>query len=147
VDQKTFLHDVASLLRCDVRRAESATAIVFQELGDQLSAKERDDVAAQLHHALERLWRDRPDEHEPAHRPHRNEFIGRVRARAALGDDKEGERAIHVVFHTLQRALGSSDGTRGESWDVFAVLSKDIKSLWLEAREAAAALRREVDGS
>jgi len=27
------------------------------------------------------------------------------------------------------------------------VLSKDIKSLWLEAREAAAALRREVDGS
>ena len=141
MDRKTFLHDVAALLRCDHDRAEAVTAIVFQELGDQLSAKERDDVAAQLDRGLERLWRDRPDEHDPARRPHRDEFIGRVRVRAALVDDAEAERAIHVVFHTLQRALGSPDGTRGESWDVFAVLAKDLKPLWLESRAAVAALR------
>lgn len=137
---KSFLNDVEHLLRCDRGRAESVTAVVFQELGDQLSAKERADVAAQLDPGLKRLWNDRPDAHQPAHRPHRAEFLGRVRTRAALGDDREAERAVHVVFHTLQRALGSVDGTTGESWDVFAVLTRDLKALWLESRAAVAAL-------
>lgn len=140
MDKKTFLNDVGRLLRCDRDRAEAVTAVVFQELGDQLNAKEIEDVAAQLDHGLESLWRDRPDSHESAHHPHREEFIGRVRARATLGDDTEAERAVHVVFHTLQRALGSIDGTRGESWDVFAVLTKDLKPLWLESRAAVEAL-------
>ena len=144
MNQKAFLNDVGHLLRCDKGRAESVTAVVFQELGDQLSDKERADVAAQLDAGLKRLWNDRPDAHEPAHRPHRAEFIDRVRVRAALGDDGEALRAIHVVFHTLQRALGSSDGTQGESWDVFAVLTKDLKPLWLESRAAVVALRTET---
>lgn len=137
---KSFLNDVEHLLRCDRGRAETVTAVVFQELGDQLSAHERDDVAAQLDAGLKRLWRDRPDSHEAAHRPHRDEFIGRVRVRAALGDDREAARAIHVVFHNLQRALGSTDGMTGESWDVFAVLTKDLKTLWVESRAAVAEL-------
>lgn len=135
MEHKAFLNEVGRLLRCDVARAEALTAVVFQELGDQLSEKERDDVAAQLSRGLKPLWFERPDEHQPVRRIHRDEFIGRVRAHAALGEDREAERAIHVVFHVLQRALGSPDGTHGEAWDIFAVLPKDIKALWLGAHE------------
>jgi len=135
VEHKTFFNEVGRLLRCDAVRAEAVTAVVFQELGDQLSVKERDDVSAQLSRGLKPLWNERPDEHIPIRRIHHDEFIGRVRSRAALGDEREAERAIYVVFHTLQRALGSPDGTHGEAWDIFAVLPKDVKALWLDARE------------
>ncbi len=139
MDAKTFFQSIGNRLGCDVRRAEAVTAVVFQELGDQLTAKERDDVAAQLAEALVRLWRERPDDHQPAHRPHRQEFLGRVRQRAMLPSDVESERAVFAVFQTLQRALGSRHGTEGEAWDIFAVLPKDLKTLWLEAAQAASA--------
>lgn len=135
MEHKTFVQEVATLLRCDAARAESLTAIVFQELGDQLSPKERDDVTAQLSRGLKALWSERPDDHQPVRRIHRDEFLGRVRSHAALAEDREAERAVHVVFHTLQRALGSPDGTHGEAWDIFAVLPKDIKALWLDSRD------------
>lgn len=139
MDAKTFLQSISDRLGSDVRRAEAVTAVVFQELGDQMTAKERDDVAAQLADALLRLWRERPDDHQPAHRPHRAEFLGRVRQRAMLPSDAESQRAVFAVFQTLQRALGSRHGTEGEAWDVFAVLPKDLKTLWLEAAQAASA--------
>jgi uncharacterized protein (DUF2267 family) len=66
-------------------------------------------------------------------RTHRNEFIGRVRQRAVLTDDREAERAVRVVFSALQYALCSPHGTEGEAWHIFAQLPKDMKSLWLEA--------------
>lgn len=135
MEHKTFFNEVGALLRCDVARAEALTAVIFQELGDQMIAKERDDVAAQLSRGLKPLWLERPDDHQPVRRIHREEFLGRVRTHASLGDDREAERAVYVVFHTLQRALGSPDGTHGEAWDIFAVIPKDIKALWLEARE------------
>lgn len=137
MDDKTFFRTVGARLRCDELRAEALVAIVFQELGDQLTAKEMADVAAQLSPPLRRLWHERPDGHVPVHRPHRAEWIGRIRQRTMLPDDAESERAIRAVFHTLQRALGSVHGTEGEAWDIFAVLSKDLKTLWLEAAQSS----------
>lgn len=137
MDDKTFFAAVGARLACDERRAEALVAIVFQELGDLLTAKEREDVAAQLATPLKRLWRERPDGHVPAHRPPRHEWIGRIRQRGLLPDDAEAERAVGAVFHTLQRALGSVHGTEGEAWDIFAVLPKEMKTLWLAAAQAA----------
>jgi hypothetical protein len=50
-----------------------------------------------------------------------------------LPDDGEAERAVKAVFGTLQRLLGSPTGKEGEAWDVFSVLPKDLKMLWLSS--------------
>lgn len=133
MDRSTFLRKVADRLRCDQRRADALTVVVFQELRGRLTPKEASDVASQLPGPLKESWLEdeRPD--RPVQRVHRNEFIGRVRQRAVLPDDDEAERAIRAVFGVLQSALGSPHGTEGEAWDIFAQLPKDLKSLWLDA--------------
>jgi uncharacterized protein (DUF2267 family) len=124
---------VADRLRCDQRRADALTAVVFQELRNRLTPKEAADVASQLPRTLKESWLDNEEPMRPVQRVHREEFIGRVRQRAVLPDDHEAERAVRAVFAVLQRALGSPLGTDGEAWHIFAQLPKDLKSLWLDA--------------
>lgn len=133
MDERVFLRGVVDELGCDERRAEGIVFAVFGELRDRLSPEERRDLQAQLPTALKRVWNagDRPD--RPASRVHRDEFIGRVRQRAVLTDDREAERAVRAVFAQLQRLLGSATGREGEAWDVFSQLPKDLKGLWLDA--------------
>lgn len=133
MDEVTFIHQVAERLRCDGARAEAVTFAVFHDLRDRLTAKEAADVAAQLPTGLKRLWRESERPRGPVEKIHAKEFVGRVRYFAALPDDEEAERAVRAVFATLQKLLGSPTATEGEAWDVFSVLPKDLKMLWLSA--------------
>lgn len=133
MDERTFLRGVAERLDCDERRAESVTFAVFGELRDRLSPEERRDLQAQLPTALKRLWNAGERSDRPASRVRLHEFVGRVRQRAVLTDDREAERAVRAVFAQLQRLLGSPTGREGEAWDVYSQLPKDLKRLWLDA--------------
>jgi uncharacterized protein (DUF2267 family) len=135
MDRESFIRDVAAKLACDDTRAEAVTFAVFHELRNRLPSKEASDVAAQLPAALKRLWRESDRAESGAERIHGEEFVGRVRRFASLPDDAEAERGVRAVFGTLQRLLGSATGTEGEAWDVFSVLPKDLKMLWLAAAE------------
>lgn len=135
MDDKSFMREVAERLKCDERRADAITFAVFQELRERITPKEAHDVAAQLPTALKRLWEtgERPD--RKPERIHRAEFVGRVRQRTVLPDDVEAERAVRAVFAALQSLLGSPTGREGEAWDIYSQLPKDLKVLWLDARE------------
>ena len=136
--EKDFLQAVADRLRCDRQRAEGVAFVVLRELRAQLTAKEAADVAAQLPRAVRNMWEeDLGNVGEPGHLS-RLEFLGRVRNWAGLPDDDEAERATYAVFKTLQLQLGSPSGQEGEAWDVFSVLPKGIKKLWLDAARAGA---------
>lgn len=128
-----FLREVAETLACDEARAEGLTLAVFQVLRDRLTVKEAADVAAQMPTPLKRLWTagDYADRH--VEKLHEQEFLGRVRRFAGLPDDAEAARAVRGVFRALQHLLGSASGRNGEAWDVFSVLPKDLKRLWLDA--------------
>jgi uncharacterized protein (DUF2267 family) len=131
MDANRFFEDVARRVGCDAARAEALASVVFHELRDRLTAKEAADVAAQLPERLRRLW---SEDETPGGQPrkiHVHELIGRVRRHAALVDDREAERTVRAVFAALRVALGSPSGLEGEAWDVFSVLPKDIKPLWL----------------
>jgi uncharacterized protein (DUF2267 family) len=138
MDDLTFFREVGERLRCDGARAEAVTFAVFHELRDRLTPKECGDVAAQLPSRLKRLWQESEQGRHAAGRIHGQEFLGRVRQLAALPDDREAKRAVRAVFAELQRLLGSPTGTEGEAWDVFSVLPKDLKVLWLSASHPTA---------
>jgi uncharacterized protein (DUF2267 family) len=138
MDDLAFIRDVAARLGCDAVRAEAVTFAVFQELRDRLTGKEADDVAAQLPSTLKTLWEEGDTADRPVARTHVPDFLRAVQKRVALPDG-EAERAVRVVFGTLQRLLGSRHGTEGEAWDVFSQLPKDLKRLWLEAAPGRAA--------
>jgi uncharacterized protein (DUF2267 family) len=138
MDDTTFIDQVAERLHCDDARAEAVTFAVFHALRDRVPPKEAADVAAQLPSGLKRLWREADRAGGPLEKIHEQEFVGRVRHFAGLPDDREAERAVRAVFATLQRLLGSRSGMEGEAWDVFSVLPKDLKMLWLSAGERGA---------
>lgn len=133
MNERNFLHEVATALGCDEQRAESLVYVVFQELRERITPKEAADVAAQLPGGLKKLWLENEHPDRAVQRTHRNDFIGRVRQHAALPDDAEAERGTRAVFAALQRLLGSPRGIEGEAWDIFSQLPKDLKLLWLEA--------------
>jgi uncharacterized protein (DUF2267 family) len=132
MDTNPFFEAVAAELACDRERAETVAFVVLQELRDRLTVKEANDVAAQLPEPLRRAWHEGETPERQPHKVHAAEFIGRVRRRALLPDDREAERAVRAVFRTFHTLLGSTTGLDGESWDVFSVLPKDMKSLWLD---------------
>jgi uncharacterized protein (DUF2267 family) len=137
MNDRAFYREVADRLRCDERRAEAITFVVFQELRARITPKEAGNVAAQLPTGLKKLWLENEREDRGVERLHLPEFIGRVRQHAALPDDAEAQRGTRAVFATLQHLLGSPSGTEGEAWDVFSQLPKDLKRLWLEASRAS----------
>jgi len=138
MDEHTFIRRVGEQLACDHARAEAVTFAVFRELRGRLTPTEVHDVAAQLPRGLKRLWQPPDWPGEPSEKIHAREFVGRVRHFAALPDDAEAERAVRAVFAALQRLLGSRTGKEGEAWDIFSVLPKDLKLLWLSAGESTA---------
>ena len=131
MNERSFLREVAQNLRCDERRAESIVFIVFQELRARITPKEAADVAAQLPVGLKKLWLENECRDRPVQRTHMADFVGHVRQRAALPDDREAERGTRAVFGALQCLLGSPTGVEGEAWDIFSQLPKDLKILWL----------------
>lgn len=138
MNEKLFLRKVAGRVACDEQRAEALTFAVFLELRDRLSPKEAGDVAAQLPSGLKELWGSPEHPDRGVRKIHQAQFLGEVRKVAALVDDSEAERAVLAVFRTLQEALGSPTGREGESWDIFSQLPKDLKRLWLAARDLTA---------
>jgi uncharacterized protein (DUF2267 family) len=135
MDDATFRHRIAEALACDASRADAVAFAVFRELRARLTEKEGGDVEAQLPTRVKHLWREAAPIEPRVEKIHGHEFIGRVRRAAALPDDREAERAVRTVFATLQQLLGSRTGTGGEAWDVFSVLPKDLKLLWLSAAD------------
>jgi CBS domain-containing protein/uncharacterized protein (DUF2267 family) len=129
----SLVREVSRRLGYDHRQAEGVAFAVLQELRDRLTTKEAADVAAQLPAPLKRLWLDQERPDRTVRRIHKEEFVGRVRRRAALPNDDEAEKTVRVVSHELQRVLGSATGRDGESWDILSQLPKDLKLLWLEA--------------
>ena len=138
METREFMQEVARRLGSDERRAEGVVFTVFHTLQDRLPEKEARDVEAQLPTGLKRLWRAEDRAGRPVEKLHETDFLGRVRYWSALPDDAEAKRAVHAVFGTLQRALGSRTGQDGEAGDVFSVLPKDLKRLWVEAAERPA---------
>jgi len=133
MNERTFLREVAHSLRCDERRAESIVFIVFQELRERITPKESADVAAQLPVGLKKLWLENERHDRAVQRTHLADFLGHVRHRAALPDEREAQRGTRAVFAALQHLLGSPSGIEGEAWDIFSQLPKDLKILWLDA--------------
>jgi uncharacterized protein (DUF2267 family) len=133
MNDRAFYREVADRLRCDERRAESITFVVFQELRARLTPTEAANVAAQLPTGLKKMWLENERADREVERTHLPEFIGRVRQHAALPDDSEAERGIRAVFGVLQRLLGSPTGAEGEAWDIYSQLPKDMKRIWLDA--------------
>jgi uncharacterized protein (DUF2267 family) len=133
-----FYEKVAAELACDRKRAEALTLVVLQELRDRLTAKESSDLAAQLPLPLQRVWREGETPERAPRKMHAPEFIGRIRKRGVLPDDAEAERAVRAVFRPLRALLGSPSGLTGEAWDVFSVLPKDMKPLWLDVEPQGA---------
>ena len=138
METRAFVQEVARRLGADVRRAEGVVFTVFHTLQGRIPEKEARDVEAQLPTGLKRLWRAEDRAGRPVEKLHETDFLGRVRSWAVLPDDAEAKRAVHAVFGTLQRALGSRTGREGEAGDVLSVLPKDLKRLWLEAAERPA---------
>lgn len=136
MDDRGFFQEVERRLGCDQSRAEMITFAVFQELRDRLPEKEAADLEAQLPQPLKNLWFEPGRAGKPVEKTHRAEFVARVRARVPLHDDAESERAVRAVFGTLQHLLKSPHGLEGEAWDVFSVLPKDLKTLWIDARSS-----------
>jgi len=128
-----FIRQVAKRLRCDERRAEALVLVVLQELHNRLTPKEAEDVAAQLPNRLKRMWCEEDQPGRRIRRVREQEFVGDVRKRAVLPDDREAERTVRAVFGTLQILLGSPTGLEGEAWHVFSQLPKDLKRLWVES--------------
>lgn len=135
MDERTFIREVACRLGADERRAEGIVFAVFQQLRDRLPAKEAHHVASQMPTGLKRLWQEDQRATPGVSPVNGQEFVGRVRRQAALPDDAEATRAVQAVFAALQHLLGSPTGKEGEAWDVFSVLPKDLKKLWLAAGE------------
>jgi uncharacterized protein (DUF2267 family) len=140
MDKRTFIREVAGRLGCDERRAVGITFVVLQELRNRLTPAEVRDIAAQLPRELRHWWQEHDHPERRVAQTHREEFLGRVRRWAALADERETERAVRAVFAVLQRLLGSPTGMEGEAWNIFSQLPLDLKSLWVTAGPAPAAL-------
>jgi uncharacterized protein (DUF2267 family)/CBS domain-containing protein len=77
MNHRAFFREVAGRLRCDERRAEAITFVVFQELRARITPKESGNVAAQLPTELKRLWLENERTDRGVERMHLPEFIGR----------------------------------------------------------------------
>lgn len=133
MNEHRFYREVAEALRCDEQRAASIVYVVFQELRARITPKEAADVAAQLPVGLKKLWLEDETRERAVRRTHLDDFLGRVRQRGSLGDEREAERSTSAVFGALQAMLGSATGTEGEAWHIFSQLPKGLKLLWLES--------------
>lgn len=127
-----FIREVEQRLGVAREEAEHVTDAVLRELHNRLTAKEADDLGAQLPGQLKQVWHslDRPG--REVERTHKKDFIRYVSEVADLPEDR-ASRAVKAVFKALQMALKAPSGQEGEAWDVLSQLPKDLKRVWLEA--------------
>lgn len=109
--------------------ARRATAAVFRALRDRLTPEEGDQVAAQLSHPLQAVWKSGPRAGRRPVKIHRAEFYERVMKEAGLPSIREARWTTLAVFGALKEALSP-----GEAEDVLAQLPKDLKETWAEAQ-------------
>jgi uncharacterized protein (DUF2267 family) len=133
MNEKSFVREVAQLVDCDERRAETLIFAVFQELRDRFTPNEAVKVASQLPTSLKMLWMsfDRPD--RQVRRVHEPQFLCEVSRMVGLDNEVETERAVVAVFAALQDSLGSFTRATGVAGHVMSQLPSDLKRLWLAA--------------
>lgn len=134
MEEEQFIHIVAREMDVTNESAKNIVSAVFRELHDRLTPKEAGDAAAQMPAGLKRLWMASEFPGRKVDRIHKAEFVRRVSEHAAIAED-EAAHAVRVVFGALQTLLKSPTGQEGEAWDIFSVLPKDLKSVWLEAAQ------------
>lgn len=112
-----------------LEKAKQATGAVFHALRDRLTAREAEQVVAQLPTDLKTVWRDGEAPGREPLKLHRDEFLERVRAEIGLPSPREARWMTLAVFAALKEQLSP-----GEAEDVLTQLPKDLKELWAEAQ-------------
>lgn len=135
MDDYEFLRQVEALAQLDAEQAFGVTIAVLQELHDRLTAREADQLAAQLPTELKQRWHDFDAPGQDVRRTHAGDFLRHIAETTKLDQD-QARRGLMAVFKTMQMLLGSLSGFEGEAGDVLSQLPMDLKRLW----QAAAAL-------
>jgi uncharacterized protein (DUF2267 family) len=140
VQDSTFVRQVADRLRCDERRAETITRLVFREIADRFGPVGARRMASYLPAAVQPLWSERDPMDVAAERTWRFELLCEVMLHGGLIDSTEAERAVVAVFATLQRFLDRTDPAESVATQIFDLLPPDLEVLWRAAKHAAASL-------
>lgn len=132
MEDDNFLHEVEIRLGTERDETQKIVEAVLSELHDRLTAKEANDLGAQLPGEIKRMWHgfDSPD--REVRRSHKVDFTRHVSELANIAEDQAG-RALMAVFKVIQISIHSPTGQEGEAWDVFSQLPKDLKRVWLAA--------------
>lgn len=132
MEYEQFIRQVEVHLGVDKDQAEKVTDAVLRELHNRLTAREADDLGAQLPGHLKQLWHGFDQPGREVERTHKKDFVRYVAEKSDLPEDR-ASRAVKAVFKALQMALNAPSGQEGEAWDVLSQLPKDLKRVWLEA--------------
>jgi uncharacterized protein (DUF2267 family) len=132
MNESEFLKEIETRSGLPRDQAYKAAIAVFQELHDRLSAREADDLAAQLPGEFKRMWHSLDAPGRDVRRTHERDFIRHIADTVEI-DETRAERSLMATFKALQVLLNSPSGQDGEAWDVFSQLPKDLKQLWLSA--------------
>ncbi len=145
MDENKFLHEIET--RAELTRDQSfnVTIAVLQELHDRLTAKEADDLAAQLPGEFKARWHAFDAPGREVRRTHKRDFVRHI-AETAQIDELQASRALMATFKALQMLLKSATGQEGEAWDVLSQLPKDLKRVWLAAAAMPARKLAKVAG-
>ncbi len=132
MDENKFLHELETRAELTREQAFNVTIAVLQELHDRLTAREADDMAAQLPGELKLRWHAFDMPGREVRRTHKADFVRHIAETASISE-LQASRALTAAFKTLQMLLNSPTGREGEAWDVFSQLPKDLKRVWLGA--------------
>lgn len=132
MDEGKFLDELETRTGLTRDRAFEVAVAVLQELHDRLSAKEADDLAAQLPGDFKARWHAFDLAGHEVRRTHKRDFVRHIAAVAEI-NETTAARCLMATFKTLQLLLKSPTGEEGEAWDVLSQLPKDLKKTWLAA--------------
>lgn len=137
MDENGLLREIE--MRAELTRDQAflVAIAVLQELHDRLTAKEADDLAAQLPGEFKARWHAFDLPRREVRRTHKPDFIRHIAEAAEISEDR-ASKALMATFKALQMLLKSPTGQEGEAWDVFSQLPKDLKLVWLAAPAMAA---------
>lgn len=137
MDENKFLHELETRAELTREQAFKVAVAVLQELHDRLSAKEANDLAAQLPGEFKARWHAFDLPGREVLRTHKTDFVRHI-AEAAEIDESRASKSLMATFKALQILLKSPTGQEGEAWDVFSQLPKDLKRTWLAAASMVA---------
>jgi len=137
MDENKFLRELETRAELTRDQAFNVAMAVLQELHDRLTAREADDLAAQLPRDFKARWHAFDAPGREVRRTHKTDFVRHI-AEVAQIDELKASRALMAAFKALQMLFKSPTGQEGEAWDVFSQLPKDLKRVWLAAAGMAA---------